>query len=219
MGLGVVSPEHASSGRCVELFSGRVRGLRRFFAACLQAEAFEDGLPWLTRECALLPCRRQHGESRVLDTLQTKRSRTRGGGGGDQGIRRDFALPPEYGLQLPLRSAQQPPSALALLRRGWLCVVRLSGVEVFSEEGERLASWVAANECVVDRGMSSSVALLDVRLNGKYFTTVTADGLIVATPSGSTAYSLSAGGSIVNPKARNGLVIRLVDSGSLKPVA
>lgn len=63
-------------------------------------------------------------------------------------------------------------------------------------------SWVATNDCVVDRGRSSYVSVLDVHLGSSYFTTVTADGLIVATPTGSTAYSMSAGGSIVHPKAR-----------------
>lgn len=57
------------------------------------------------------------------------------------------------------------------------------------------------NEVVVDRGAASSIVNLDCYCNGKHVTKVQADGIIVATPTGSTAYSLSAGGSIVRAHA------------------
>ncbi|OEH79519.1 NAD(+) NADH kinase domain-containing protein [Cyclospora cayetanensis] len=76
----------------------------------------------------------------------------------------------------------------------------LAEIRVLSANGELVQSCVATNECVIDRGLYSCVSVLDVHLGNKYFTTVTADGLIVATPTGSTAYSMSAGGSIVHPK-------------------
>jgi len=55
------------------------------------------------------------------------------------------------------------------------------------------------NEIVVDRGPSPWVSNLELYDDDKLLTIVQADGLIVSTPTGSTAYSLSAGGSLVHP--------------------
>lgn len=55
------------------------------------------------------------------------------------------------------------------------------------------------NDIVVDRGPSPFLCNLDCYCNNTLITTVQADGLILATPTGSTAYSMSAGGSIVHP--------------------
>eukprot|EP00742_Colponemidia_sp_Colp-10_P002996 GILJ01003197.1.p1 GENE.GILJ01003197.1~~GILJ01003197.1.p1 ORF type:complete len:433 (+),score=43.63 GILJ01003197.1:51-1301(+) len=58
---------------------------------------------------------------------------------------------------------------------------------------------LALNEVVIDRGPSSYLTNLDCYADDIFITTVQADGLIIGTPTGSTAYSLSAGGSIVHP--------------------
>ncbi len=55
------------------------------------------------------------------------------------------------------------------------------------------------NECLVARGCHTSFHQLDVFIDGEYVAQFQADGLIVATPSGSSAYSLAAGGSLVAP--------------------
>lgn len=55
------------------------------------------------------------------------------------------------------------------------------------------------NEVVVDRGSSPYLSNLDCFCDDKYITTVQADGIIMSTPTGSTAYSMSAGGSMVHP--------------------
>ena len=55
------------------------------------------------------------------------------------------------------------------------------------------------NEAVVDRGPSPFLAMIDIECDQQYLTTVQGDGIILATPTGSTAYSLAAGGSMVHP--------------------
>ena len=63
-------------------------------------------------------------------------------------------------------------------------------------------SWYALNEAVIEKLRSGHLIYLDVSINGTPFTSYAADGLIVATPTGSTAYSFSAGGPIVSPDLR-----------------
>lgn len=60
---------------------------------------------------------------------------------------------------------------------------------------------VALNDIVIHRIGFCQVINLVVRVNGEYLTTYCADGLILSTPTGSTGYSMSAGGPIVDPKA------------------
>lgn len=60
-------------------------------------------------------------------------------------------------------------------------------------------SFTVLNEAVVDRGPSPFLSVLDLTCNEHYLTTLQGDGMIFATPTGSTAYSLSAGGGIVYP--------------------
>jgi NAD+ kinase len=63
-------------------------------------------------------------------------------------------------------------------------------------------AWRALNEAVVEKHDSGHTVRLLARIAGEPFTSYAADGLIVATPTGSTAYSLSARGPIVSPKHR-----------------
>jgi len=57
----------------------------------------------------------------------------------------------------------------------------------------------ALNDIVLDRGYSQRVLKAAVTINGKFFTTYTSDGVIVSTPTGSTAYNMSAHGPILQP--------------------
>src|SRR4051794_1779081 len=62
--------------------------------------------------------------------------------------------------------------------------------------------WWALNEAVLEKAHPGRLARLDVAINGATFTSYAADGVIVATPTGSTAYSFSARGPIVSPRLR-----------------
>ena len=64
------------------------------------------------------------------------------------------------------------------------------------------AQTLALNECVVERTPTGRTVRLRVLLNDEFFTNYAADGVIVATPTGSTAYSFSARGPIVDPVYR-----------------
>ncbi|MCX6168806.1 MAG: NAD(+)/NADH kinase [Ignavibacteriales bacterium] len=59
----------------------------------------------------------------------------------------------------------------------------------------------AINDLVIDKGPWPKMIELTIKVDDDYVATFSADGLIVATPTGSTGYSLSTGGPIVNPKA------------------
>lgn len=72
-------------------------------------------------------------------------------------------------------------------------------LEVTADDG---SSWRALNEVVVEKIDSGRTVRVKLDLNEDFFTTYSTDGLIVATPTGSTAYSLSARGPIVDPMHR-----------------
>jgi NADH kinase len=57
----------------------------------------------------------------------------------------------------------------------------------------------AMNEVVIHRGASPHLAIIDIYVGGRFLTEAVADGMIISTPTGSTAYSLSSGGSIIHP--------------------
>lgn len=81
--------------------------------------------------------------------------------------------------------------------------------------GEKcLASYEALNDVVVHQSAIARLASFDVRVNEKFVANYKADGLIVASPTGSTAYSLAAGGPILAPDVQ-GFVITPVASHAL----
>jgi NAD+ kinase len=76
----------------------------------------------------------------------------------------------------------------------------LLSVEI-TNGGESLNNSVALNDAVLSRGEISRLIRLRTRVNGVPLTEFNADGLVIATPTGSTAYSLSAGGPILEPQS------------------
>jgi NAD+ kinase len=77
---------------------------------------------------------------------------------------------------------------------------------VATRAGARLTSHMALNDVVFSRGALSRMIELSVSVGDQFLAAVRADGLIVATPTGSTAYNLAAGGPIVHP-AMDALIV------------
>lgn len=87
------------------------------------------------------------------------------------------------------------------IRAGKAFVESRSLIEATGNPPERIKKQIAVNDFVISRSSTSRMIELDVFVNNTYLTRYRCDGLIVCTPTGSTAYSLSAGGAIVSPDA------------------
>jgi NAD+ kinase len=75
------------------------------------------------------------------------------------------------------------------------------------QEDRVMGEWDVLNECAVSRGRSVRLVELVTEIDGTYLTTYAADAIILATPTGSTAYALAAGGPILPPELRNILIV------------
>ncbi|HEX9090398.1 MAG TPA: NAD(+)/NADH kinase [Anaerolineales bacterium] len=78
-----------------------------------------------------------------------------------------------------------------------------------------LGKWDVLNETVVSRGQTLHPVHITAHVDGRFLTTYVADALIAATPTGSTAYALAAGGPILPPELRNILLVPVAPHLSL----
>ncbi|MGQ1888910.1 NAD kinase [Thermophagus sp. OGC60D27] len=103
-------------------------------------------------------------------------------------------------------SRHELPAALQEIEKGLYDVKNLSVLELTSPKKFIGDFNFALNELAVHKQDSSSMITIHVYLNNEFLNSYWADGLIVSTPTGSTAYSLSVGGPIMHP-ASQGLII------------
>lgn len=82
-------------------------------------------------------------------------------------------------------------------------------------DGHVLGTFVALNDVVVGRGDQARVVHFQLCVDGDLVTTYTADALIVATPTGSTAYAMAAGGPILPPELQNFVIVPVAPHLSL----
>jgi NAD+ kinase len=118
------------------------------------------------------------------------------------------AIKPIFGINvgslgfLTTASSATYREAVECLARDRINFSRRALLEARVRLGEKqTAKMLALNDAVLSRGELSRLVLLRTLVNGEPLTEFNADGLIVATPTGSTAYSLSAGGPILDPES------------------
>lgn len=99
---------------------------------------------------------------------------------------------------LTVAPPEEAEAALDRLASGEFFVEERFMLDVHEPKGEK-GHWSALNDVVIDKGGISRLITLHLHLNGEFVSEMAGDGLIVATPTGSTAYALSVGGPILWP--------------------
>lgn len=95
---------------------------------------------------------------------------------------------------------QKVKSAMRRIIEADFVISRRMTLDVRVETNDRSAEGWALNDVVIARGPNPHLIALEARIGSRPLTRYRCDGLIVATPTGSTAYSLAAGGPIVSPE-------------------
>ena len=94
---------------------------------------------------------------------------------------------------------EYPPYLKKVLQGDFNTVERLVLEAALFRDGGEVMSLCFLNDAVIHKGSFSRPIRLDMKIDGNFLSSYTGDGLIISTPTGSTAYSLSAGGPIITP--------------------
>ena len=142
----------------------------------------------LSRECELLVV--LGGDGTILQVVHELETET----------------PPMFGINLgslgfltTVSAAQWSDAVDAIVHRKYILSERTQLSVEICHDGKTEKARTALNDAVISRGELSRLIRLDAHIDGAFLTEYNADGLIVATPTGSTAYSLSAGGPVLAP--------------------
>jgi NAD+ kinase len=90
-------------------------------------------------------------------------------------------------------------AAESVLNNQFLTESRMRLLVKVTRKEKELVCETVLNDIVINKGALARLAHIETYINDHYLTTYSADGLIVATPTGSTAYSLAAGGPVIHP--------------------
>ncbi|MCU0484694.1 MAG: NAD(+)/NADH kinase [Anaerolineales bacterium] len=112
-----------------------------------------------------------------------------------------------FGFLMEIRAGQWMEIMPRLLQGDYRLEKRMMLQAAHWRHDHILGSWDVLNEVAVCRGHEVRPLRLATHLDGRFLTTYVADALIAATPTGSTAYALAAGGPILPPELRNILLV------------
>lgn len=105
----------------------------------------------------------------------------------------------EVGFLAEIAEEDLYPAAEKVLKGDFILRPRMRLFVKVKRGNETRAQETVLNDVVINRGALARLAHIETRIDDHYLTTYSADGLIVATPTGSTAYSLAAGGPVIHP--------------------
>ncbi|MBA2269524.1 MAG: NAD(+)/NADH kinase [Chthoniobacterales bacterium] len=176
-------------GVCEEFARADLRVLIETATAQLVGATSQYSIQDLAREADLLVV--LGGDGTILNTVRQL---------GD-------VMKPVFGINvgtlgfLTCAAATEYVEAVRCIVAGEMTFSDRSLLEVSSNERGQQRAITGLNDAVLSRGAISRLIRLRTRVNGEELTEFNADGLIIATPTGSTAYSLSAGGPILAPES------------------
>lgn len=176
-------------GVCEEFARAELRVLIECATAQLVGTTSQYSIQDLAREADLLVV--LGGDGTILNTVRLL---------GD-------VMKPVFGINvgtlgfLTCAAATEYVEAVRCIVAGEMTFSDRSLLEVSIDESGQQRSITGLNDAVLSRGAISRLIRLRTRVNGEELTEFNADGLIIATPTGSTAYSLSAGGPILAPES------------------